>query len=391
RSAASIRSATARVRIAAPIAAARSWTSRKPSRHGGAGHLPLSGAGVATCRHGARPRRELRRRAPHVRGGRRRARNAALAPLLRGARASAGAHGTRSAGHSRGQRRRPPGARGDECSRAGRGLWPQPRRVVRARRGGRARLRRCGARGARAWTAHAGSGAGGRGDDGRGRGARRRRRDGALRRRRGRRRARAREPEWRGAGRGGGPRPRGRSPRRARQRQAGAGAAAARERAISLLPHGSRRGRARAGAPRVSGELDGQVAVVTGASRGIGRATALALASAGAEVVVNYLTNEAAAEETVRSIAARGGVARAARFDVGDGEAVRHAMQNIVDHGGRIDILVNNAGLAMDALLLRLKAEDWERALRVNLTGVFHCTRGALRAMVRAHYGRIVN
>ena len=105
----------------------------------------------------------------------------------------------------------------------------------------------------------------------------------------------------------------------------------------------------------------------------------------------NYLTNEAAAEETVRSIAARGGVARAARFDVGDGEAVRHAMQNIVDHGGRIDILVNNAGLAMDALLLRLKAEDWERALRVNLTGVFHCTRGALRAMVRAHYGRIVN
>ena len=141
----------------------------------------------------------------------------------------------------------------------------------------------------------------------------------------------------------------------------------------------------------MSGELDGQVAVVTGASRGIGRATALALASAGAEVVVNYLTNEAAAEETVRSIAARGGVARAARFDVGDGEAVRHAMQNIVDHGGRIDILVNNAGLAMDALLLRLKAEDWERALRVNLTGVFHCTRGALRAMVRAHYGRIVN
>ena len=141
----------------------------------------------------------------------------------------------------------------------------------------------------------------------------------------------------------------------------------------------------------MSGELDGQVAVVTGASRGIGRATALALASAGAEVVVNYLTNEAAAEETVRSIAARGGVARAAPFDVGDGEAVRHAMQNIVDHGGRIDILVNNAGLAMDALLLRLKAEDWERALRVNLTGVFHCTRGALRAMVRAHYGRIVN
>jgi len=141
----------------------------------------------------------------------------------------------------------------------------------------------------------------------------------------------------------------------------------------------------------VSGALDGQVAVVTGASRGIGRASALTLAAAGAEVVVNYLANDAAAEETVRLIAVRGGTAAAVRFDVGDAEAVRHAVQNIVDQRGRIDILVNNAGLAVDALLLRLKTEDWERALRVNLTGVFHCTRAALRPMVRARYGRIVN
>jgi 3-oxoacyl-[acyl-carrier protein] reductase len=141
----------------------------------------------------------------------------------------------------------------------------------------------------------------------------------------------------------------------------------------------------------MTSSLERQVAVVTGASRGIGRATALALAAEGAEVVVNYVSNEAAADETVRLIAARGGAARAVRFDVGDAEAVRHAMQNIVDHGGRIDILVNNAGLATDGLLLRLKTEEWERALRVNLTGVFHCTRGALRTMVRARYGRIVN
>jgi len=141
----------------------------------------------------------------------------------------------------------------------------------------------------------------------------------------------------------------------------------------------------------MSGVLDSQIAVVTGASRGIGRATALALAAAGAEIVVNYLANDAAAEETVRLIGARGGTAAAVRFDVGDAEAVQRAMQNVVDRRGRIDILVNNAGLAIDALLLRLKTEDWERALRVNLTGAFHCTRAALRPMVRARYGRIVN
>ena len=141
----------------------------------------------------------------------------------------------------------------------------------------------------------------------------------------------------------------------------------------------------------MSGALDGQLALVTGASRGIGRAIALALGGAGAEVVASYLANDAAAEDTVRLIGARGGVATAVRFDVGDAEAVRHAVQNIVDRRGRIDILVNNAGLAIDALLLRLKAEEWERALRVNLTGVFHCTRAALRPMVRARYGRIVN
>ena len=137
--------------------------------------------------------------------------------------------------------------------------------------------------------------------------------------------------------------------------------------------------------------LDGQVALVTGASRGIGRAIALGLAADGAIVLVNYLANEAAAEETVQLVRSAGGAADAIRFDVGDAEAVRAAVGNIVDQRGRIDILVNNAGLAVDALLLRLKEEDWERALRSNLTGVFLCTKATVRAMIRARYGRIVN
>jgi 3-oxoacyl-[acyl-carrier protein] reductase len=141
----------------------------------------------------------------------------------------------------------------------------------------------------------------------------------------------------------------------------------------------------------MTGELGGQVAVVTGGSRGIGRAIARRLAEAGAEVVVNYLANEGAAEETVRLIRDAGGAASALRFDVGDGEAVRAGMAAVVDRTSRLDILVNNAGVAVDALLLRLHEEDWERALRTNLTGVFHCTKAALRTMLRARHGRIVS
>ena len=141
----------------------------------------------------------------------------------------------------------------------------------------------------------------------------------------------------------------------------------------------------------MTAELSGQVALVTGGSRGIGRAIAIRLAAAGATVAVNYRDNAAAAEETIGMISAAGGRGVAAPFDVGDGDAVRGGIQNIVDREGRIDILVNNAGLAVDTLLLRLKEEDWERALRTNLTGVFHCTKAALRAMVRGRYGRVVS
>lgn len=139
------------------------------------------------------------------------------------------------------------------------------------------------------------------------------------------------------------------------------------------------------------GELAGQVAVVTGGSRGIGRAVALRLAAAGAAVVVNYREQTAAAEETARLVAAVGGVASTAAFDVGDADAVRVGMQAVVERHGRLDVLINNAGVSGDGLVLRLREDEWERVLRTDLTGVFHCTKAALRAMVRARYGRIVN
>ena len=137
--------------------------------------------------------------------------------------------------------------------------------------------------------------------------------------------------------------------------------------------------------------LQGRVALVTGGSRGIGRAAVLRLAAEGAAVVINYAHDHAVAAETVRLVVESGGRAAVAQFDVGDAAAVRAGVQDIVDREGRIDILVNNAGVVVDALLLRLKEEDWERALRINLTGVFHCTKAALRTMVRNRYGRVVN
>jgi 3-oxoacyl-[acyl-carrier protein] reductase len=141
----------------------------------------------------------------------------------------------------------------------------------------------------------------------------------------------------------------------------------------------------------MSGRLAGQVALVTGGSRGIGRAIACRLAQAGASVVITYAQQAAQAEETLERIRREGGTASAEQFDVGDPEATRAAMDRIVDREKRLDILVNNAGVAVDGLVVRLREEDWERALRVNLTGVFHCTRAALRTMMRARYGRIVN
>ncbi|MBI3799207.1 MAG: 3-oxoacyl-[acyl-carrier-protein] reductase [Deltaproteobacteria bacterium] len=141
----------------------------------------------------------------------------------------------------------------------------------------------------------------------------------------------------------------------------------------------------------MSEPLHGQVAVVTGASRGIGRAIAERLARAGAFVAVNYLQRQDAAEETLASICASGGQAELCRFDVANGAEVTAALQNIVARHGKLDILVNNAGLALDNLLLRLKEEEWDRVMQVNLKGVFLCTKAAARFMVRQRSGRIVN
>jgi 3-oxoacyl-[acyl-carrier protein] reductase len=137
--------------------------------------------------------------------------------------------------------------------------------------------------------------------------------------------------------------------------------------------------------------LAGQVALVTGASRGIGRAIAAELARLGAHVVVNYLGNEAAAAETVAALVAAGGSAEALRFDVADAEATGAAIAGLVARHGRLDVLVNNAGIALDGLLLRYKPEDWRRIMAVNLDGVFHCSKAAARTMVRARSGRIIN
>jgi 3-oxoacyl-[acyl-carrier protein] reductase len=139
-------------------------------------------------------------------------------------------------------------------------------------------------------------------------------------------------------------------------------------------------------------DLSGRVAVVTGASRGIGRAVAIALGALGAKVVVNFQSNESAATETVAAVVRAGGEATAMGFDVADSSAVDSSMKEIVATRGGIHILVNNAGVAVNTLTLGAKDADFRRAIDVNLGGTFNCTRAALRSLMRAPGGgRIVN
>jgi len=140
-----------------------------------------------------------------------------------------------------------------------------------------------------------------------------------------------------------------------------------------------------------SASLDGQTALVTGASRGIGRAVALALAAEGAEVVVNYASSPEAAEAVVAEIQAKGGSAYALKADVSDEASVDDLIKTVLTRSERIDVLVNNAGITRDGLLMRMKTEDWQAVINLNLTGVFLCTRAVTRPMLKQRSGRIIN
>ncbi|MCS7198775.1 MAG: 3-oxoacyl-[acyl-carrier-protein] reductase [Caldimicrobium sp.] len=137
--------------------------------------------------------------------------------------------------------------------------------------------------------------------------------------------------------------------------------------------------------------LEGRIALVTGASRGIGRAIAIELAKAGAEVIINYLGSEAKAQEVKEQIISMGKKAHLAPFDVSNFEEVKDAIKDLEKKVGTIHILVNNAGITRDQLFLRMKEEDWEVVLRTNLFSAFYVTQGVLPMMLKARWGRIIN
>jgi len=137
-------------------------------------------------------------------------------------------------------------------------------------------------------------------------------------------------------------------------------------------------------------KLSKRVALVTGASRGIGRAIATALGKDGLHVVVNFAKNEAAAAEVVAVIVAGGGTAEAVGFDVADAAAVEKQVKALVERTGRLDVVVANAGIAIDGLLLRQKIDDWQKTLDTNLSGAFYVIKAASRYLLRSEHGRIV-
>jgi len=134
-----------------------------------------------------------------------------------------------------------------------------------------------------------------------------------------------------------------------------------------------------------------KVAVVTGGSRGIGRAIALRLAADGFAVGVNYTSNAAKADEVVAIIEASGGRALAVKADVGDADAVAAMFATVEEGLGPVTVLVNNAGITDDGLLLRMGPEQWDRVIATNLRSVYLCTKAALRGMIRAKGGRVIN
>ena len=141
----------------------------------------------------------------------------------------------------------------------------------------------------------------------------------------------------------------------------------------------------------MSGALTDKIAIVTGASRGIGAAIATRLAAEGATVVVNYAGSEDAANAVVATIQEAGGSAEAFQADISEPAQVKALFDHVLKAHGRVDLLVNNAGIVKDTLILTMREADWQRVLDVNLSGIFHCTKAALRPMMRARAGKIVN
>ena len=137
--------------------------------------------------------------------------------------------------------------------------------------------------------------------------------------------------------------------------------------------------------------LTGKVALVTGASRGIGQATAIDLAKAGADIVVNFIGNEAVAQKTVEAIEALGRKVIKIKADVGNAEDVQAMVDEAIAAFGHIDILVNNAGITRDGLLIRMKDSDWDDVLNINLKGVYLVTKAVAKLMVKQRAGRIIN
>jgi 3-oxoacyl-[acyl-carrier protein] reductase len=137
--------------------------------------------------------------------------------------------------------------------------------------------------------------------------------------------------------------------------------------------------------------LQGKAALVTGASRGIGRAIAIALAEAGADVAVNYAGSEQAAEETVRRIEELGRRAFKVKADVSSSAQAEEMVKQVIDRFGKIDILVNNAGITRDNLLMRMKEEEFDEVIATNLKGVFNCIKAVSRPMMKQRSGKIIN
>lgn len=141
----------------------------------------------------------------------------------------------------------------------------------------------------------------------------------------------------------------------------------------------------------MSGPLDGQVAVVTGSSRGIGRACALELARSGATVIVNYTSNQAAANATLMDILKEGGKGIVVRGDVSNPEQAKQLIDTAIESFDKVDILVNNAGINRDRTIARMSTEEWDTVIQTDLSSMFYCTAAVVPGMRERNYGRIIN